>query len=153
MKNPYKKWRDPHVLFLDDGFDCDEAHSLLVAAGFEVERFSLHFRREDGKRAQGILDPSVIALCNLHGWVLITTDAAMARTHRRDIERSNNLGILATAHNTVADIEDWANSLIGLKPKIEQNNFKKRPRPWFGTFGLKSRFGVPVKTLEAQKGT
>jgi len=147
LKNPYKKWRDSHVLFLDDGFDCDDTHSLLVSAGFEVERFSGHFKDAYGSRTQGILDPSVITLCNKHGWVLITLDGAMLRTHRNHIVCCSNVGILATAHNSEPDVTEWAKSLIALKPQLARNSFKKRPRPRFGTFGLRANFCVPVKSV------
>ncbi len=147
MKDPYKKWRDPHVLFLDDGFDCNESYTPLIEAGFSVQRFSDHFKRDCGSREQGVLDPRVIALCNQHGWILLTTDSAMIRVHRRVIEQASNLGILATVNNSVPDIEIWVSALIKLKPKLEQNNFKKRARPWFGTFTVRGTFGIPVGTV------
>lgn len=148
MKNPYSKWRDSHVLFIDDGFDCDESYSLLSDAGFDVRRFSDHFKSVRGSREQAVLDPAVIKLCNRHAWLLITLDSAMVRTHRSDIERSDNLAILASAHNTCGTPEAWAESLIKLKPTLEQNGFKKRPRPWFGTFDLKGQFATRVRTIE-----
>ena len=52
------KRREPLVLFLDDGFDSNEAHTRLTAAGFTVERFRASFRR-DGRKQEGIPDPPV----------------------------------------------------------------------------------------------
>jgi predicted nuclease of predicted toxin-antitoxin system len=116
-------------------------------AGFQVVRFSAAFPGEKGIRQQSVKDPEVIAFCNKHGYILITTDGNMIKRHRSVIEKSPNLGILATTHNNAPDIMVWVKSLIQLKPKLEHNNFKKRIRPWFGTFDTSGRFGIPIRTI------
>lgn len=149
MKNPYRKWRDPHVLFLDDGFDCDEAFDRLRKEGIAIQRFHKHFKRtHDGGREQRVEDPRVIRLCNRHGWLLITTDSNMEATHRGEIAQSESLAILATAHNTVENIMEWVDGLVKLLPTIEKNNFRKRERPWFAAFSRHGIFTVgPRKVL------
>lgn len=145
MKNPYPKWRDEHVLFLDDSFDCQEAHDLLVGAGFKVERFTTYFPTAEGKRQQGVKDPEVIKMCNSKGFILLTTDGNIINRHKRVIEKATHLGIMATAHNTVLDVTVWVKAFIKLKLKIEQNNFRKRERPWFGRFDTDGKFSTPVR--------
>ena len=144
-KIPYKKWREEHVLFLDDGFDCDDSYQRLHEAGYKIERFNKHFADGSGVRKQGVKDPDVITLSNRHGWVLITVDKEIINTHKKVIEQSNQLGILATSHNSVENIMEWVESLVKLKPTLEKNSFKKRPRPWFGKFDRNGRFGTPVR--------
>jgi predicted nuclease of predicted toxin-antitoxin system len=148
LKNPYKKWRDEYVIFLDDAFDCDIARDMLVDAGFSVERFATHFATETGTREQGVKDPQVIQLCNTRHFILLTTDGDILKRHRRHIEKCAHLGILATAHNKVDDISVWVRAFIALKPTIEKNNFRKRTRPWFGRFDKNGRMSTPVKTVE-----
>jgi len=63
--------------------------------------------------------------------------------------RCTNLGILATAHNTVENITIWVNAFIKLKARIEQNSFRKKQRPWFGKFDTTGTFCVSVKSVEA----
>ena len=142
MKNPYRKWRDEHVLFLDDGFDSDDAYDRLVQGGFNPRRFRTHFRRDDGRKEENVKDPVIIKLCNREGWLLVTTDSSMVNMHRKEIAASPKLGILATAHNNPDDIMEWVEGLIQLKPLIERNSFKKRERPWYAQFNRQGRITV-----------
>lgn len=146
MSRPYKKWRDEHVLFLDDSFDCDETHGPLVEAGFIIERFCVHFSDENGARRQGVEDPDVIRLCNKHSWVLITLDSEIVKMHANVIKDSHQIGILATAHGKERDVSVWAKSLVKLKPILERGSFRKRSRPWFGQFDRNGKITV-MKTF------
>jgi len=148
LKNPYKKWREENVLFLDDGFDCDEAYECLTGAGFKVERFRNHFQREDGGREQSVPDPRVIQLCNRHGWLLVTTDSNIVNAHRKEIAECKRLGLVASAHNSVGNIMEWAVALVKLKPTMDKNNFKKRERPWHAQFGRDGKFTVGPRSVE-----
>ena len=145
MKIPYKKWRNEHILFLDDGFECEDARIRLEEAGYKIERFSMHFADENGVRKQGVKDPDIIKLCNQKGWLLVTVDKDIINTHGKLIEQSPNLGILATSHNSVENVMYWTESLVKLKPIIERNSFRKRQRPWFGKFDRNGKFGTPVR--------
>ncbi len=147
MKTPYKKWRNEHVIFLDDAFDCVEVHDLLVAEGFSVERFTKAFATPHGTREQSVKDPTVIRHCNSKAYILLTTDGDIINRHRRVIETCTYLGILATAHNTVEDIGVWVRAFIKLKPLIEKNNFRKRKRPWFGRFDKEGKISTPIRYL------
>ena len=148
MTIPYRKWREEQVLFLDDAFDCPLAAEQLTKAGFVVKRFSECFQGENGKRAQSVKDPDVIAFCNKHGYILTTTDGNIINLHRPVIQRSKSLGILATAHNTVIEITVWVNAIIKLKPQIEKGSFKKKGRPWFAKIDTTGKFSVSPKTVE-----
>lgn len=131
---PYKKWRDAHVLFLDESFDCNDAYDCLSSAGYNIERFENHFQDGDGRRRKGVQDPEVIRFCNHRGWVLVTTDGEIINAHRGEIKRAVNLGILASTHNNVGDVMEWVNALVLIKPRLEKNSFKKLRRPWFIKF-------------------
>jgi hypothetical protein len=150
LKNPYPKWRNEHILFLDDAFDCQDAFDLLTEAGYKVLRFTQYFSNPVGKRAQGIKDPEVIRLVNSLGCILITTDGDMVNRHPKEIEKAKDLGILATSHNTVDDPAVWARAVIKLKPLIEKNNFRKRQRPWFVKFDKTGKFTSAIRHLSAE---
>jgi len=115
LTDPYtKKRREKCVLFLDDCFDSVDSPARLLAAGFcGVESFVTHFqdRLEAGKE-QGVKDPRIIRLCNRRKWLLVTTDSDIRNTHVEEIKRCPDLAILATAHNTVEDIDGWVEALI-----------------------------------------
>jgi hypothetical protein len=90
LENPYKKWHDQYVIFLDDGFDGKDAEALLTAAGFIVERFP--FKTADGKRKEGVKDPDIIRFCNARCYILLTTDGNIINRHRSEIEKAKHLG-------------------------------------------------------------
>jgi hypothetical protein len=121
------KRREPCILFLDDGFDCPESYQLLTEAGFQVMRFQDLFSRADGKRQQGILDPSVISLCSEKCWLLVTTDGNMEHTHKQEIQACQ-VAILATTSNKYT-IATWVEAIKTARVKIERD-FKKRARPY-----------------------
>jgi hypothetical protein len=73
----------------------------------------------------------------------------MLKRHRPEIEKLKNLGILATAHNAVSSPEVWVEAFIKLKGSISTNSFRKRRRPWVGTFDRTGRFSSPVRTVDA----
>jgi len=56
----------------------------------------------------------------------------MKNTHYEEI-RKTEVAILSTAHNSAEDQDEWVAALINLKSRILRE-FKKRERPWFGTF-------------------
>lgn len=142
MSDPYKRWRDEPVYFLDDCFDGDDAHDALLAAGFVLQRHRIHFPDEHGHRELNVKDPRIIKLCNSGGWLLVTTDSSIYNMHRKEIAESKNLGILATAHNNPDDIMEWVRALIELRPCIVRNGFRKRQRPWFLQFNRQGRITV-----------
>lgn len=147
MKDPYKRWRDDHVFFLDEGFDEDGAHAHLVSCGFLVERFRDHFPDPNKNREHNVEDTRVIRLCNRHGWILLTTDANMYNIHRREIAESPNVGILATSHNSPDNLMEWVIGFCGLKIKLERHSFKKKARPWFACFNRQGNFSVLPKLV------
>ena len=104
-----------------------------------MERFGIHFAGPDGSRKQGVLDDRVIALCNQHGWVLITTDCDIIRAHRKEIRAAARLGVLATSHNSEKDIMVWARSLVQIKPDFDRHSFRKRQKPWYGQFNRQGK--------------
>lgn len=136
MKGPHqKKSRDKCVLFLDDCFDRDTAVPPLLAAGFSgIETFLKHFPRQDGAgKEQSVKDPRIIRLCNLYGWLLVTNDSDIRFTHIEEIKKCPKLAILATAHNSADDPDEWVAALILAKTEVERQ-FKKRTRPWYAQF-------------------
>lgn len=56
----------------------------------------------------------------------------MRNTHREEIKRTE-VAILATAHNSSEDQDEWVAALINIKSRILRE-FRKRERPWFATF-------------------
>ena len=81
---------------------------------------------------RNVEDPEVIRFCHRNGWLLVTRDHEMKNTHREEIKRTEVV-ILATAHNSSEDQDEWVAALINLKTRILRE-FKKRERPWFATF-------------------
>jgi hypothetical protein len=77
-------------------------------------------------------DPEIIRFCDRNGWMLVTVDHEMKNTHRTEIKKSE-VAILATAHNSGPDPNEWVAAIINLKSRILRE-FKKRERPWFATF-------------------
>jgi hypothetical protein len=122
-----QKQREPCILFLDDSFDCPESYQLLAEAGFQVRRFQDQFKRGDGKRKQGVPDPSIITLCSENSWLLVTTDGEMERTHKEEIAASR-VAVLATTSNN-QPIAVWVKAIKKARAKIERD-FKKRQRPY-----------------------
>lgn len=157
MKGHYTKKRlEKCILFLDDAFDAEEIPPLLVAAGYEpnIQRFTEHFPR-DAKptvREQNIKDPRVIRLCNKHGWLLVTTDSDMRFTHLEEIKQNPNVAILATAHNSVENIFEWAEGLAQGRAAIERK-FKKQPTPWFGQFDRSGRITTCYTITDAHRSS
>jgi uncharacterized protein with PIN domain len=127
-----KKRREECVLFLDEGFSAESVAIRLRTAGFTVQRFPEWFRDEHGKVKRNVEDPEVIRFCHKNGWMLVTRDHEMKNTHRGEI-KNTEVAILATAHNSLEDQDEWVAALINLKSRILRE-FKKRERPWFGTF-------------------
>jgi predicted nuclease of predicted toxin-antitoxin system len=113
---------------LDDGFDSPQAHSALVAAGFQVKRFQDHFKDAKGKRKQNVPDPEIIRLCSDNQWLLITLDRDMEFAHTEEIRRSD-VAILAMTSNN-QPIAVWISAIVKARAKIERD-FKKRQRPYF----------------------
>jgi len=104
----------------------------LRTAGFTVQRFPEWFKDEYGQTRRNVEDPEVIRFCHKNGWLLVTRDHEMKNTHREEIKRTE-VAILATAHNSLEDQDEWVAAIINLKSRILRE-FKKRERPWFGTF-------------------
>ncbi|MFZ3277385.1 MAG: DUF5615 family PIN-like protein [Candidatus Sulfotelmatobacter sp.] len=127
-----KKRREECVLFLDEGFSAESVAVRLRTAGFTVQRFPEWFRDENGSVRRNVEDPEIIRFCHKNGWLLVTTDHEMKNTHRGEIKKAE-VAILATAHNSLEDQDEWVAALINLKTRILRE-FKKRERPWFGTF-------------------
>lgn len=127
-----KKRREECVLFLDEGFAAESVAVRLRTAGFTVQRFPEWFKDENGQARRNVEDPEVIQFCHRNGWLLVTRDHEMKNTHRAEIRRTE-VAILATAHNSSEDQDEWVVALINLKSRILRE-FKKRERPWFGTF-------------------
>jgi predicted nuclease of predicted toxin-antitoxin system len=135
-----KKRRDECVLFLDEGFSAESVAMRLRTAGFTVQRFPEWFRDKKGLTQQNVKDPEIIRFCHANGWLLVTKDHEMKNTHREEIQRSE-VAILATAHNSAASEDDWVVALINLKSRILRE-FKKRERPWFGTFSRSANLTI-----------
>lgn len=127
-----KKRREECVLFLDDGFSAESIAIRLRTAGFTVQRFPEWFKNADGTKRENVGDPEIIRFCNKNGWLLVTADHEMKNTHRTEI-RNSEIAILATAHNSAEDPDEWVAAMINLKGRILRE-FKKRERPWFATF-------------------
>lgn len=127
-----KKRREECVLFLDEGFSAESVAVRLRTAGFTVQRFPEWFRDEKGQQRRNVLDPEVIRFCHKHGWLLVTRDHEMKNVHREEIRRTE-VAILATAHNSCEDQDEWVAAIINLKTRILRE-FRKHERPWFATF-------------------
>src|ERR1700677_1573796 len=105
-----KKRREEGVLFLDEGFSAAPVAVRLRTAGFTVQRFPEWFRDEQGQARRNVEDPEVIRFCHRNGWMLVTRDHEMKNTHREEIKRTE-VAILATAHNSAEDKEEWGVAL------------------------------------------
>ena len=127
-----KKRREECVLFLDEGFSAESVAVRLRTAGFTVQRFPEWFKDANGQPLRNISDPEVIKFCHKNGWMLVTRDHEMRNLHRQDI-RKTDVAILATAHNSAENQDEWVASIINLKGRILRE-FKNRERPWFATF-------------------
>jgi uncharacterized protein with PIN domain len=127
-----KKRREECVLFLDEGFSAESVAVRLRTAGFTVQRFPEWFRDADEQPRRNVLDPEIIRFCHKNGWLLVTRDHEMRNLHREEIRKSE-VAILATAHNSAEDQDEWVAALINLKSRILRE-FRKRERPWFATF-------------------
>jgi predicted nuclease of predicted toxin-antitoxin system len=119
-------------LFLDEGFSSESVATRLRTAGFTVQRFPEWFKDADGQPRRKVLDPEVIRFCAKNGWMLVTRDHEMKNFHRQEICKSD-VAILATAHNSAGNQDEWVVAIINMKAAILRE-FKKRERPWFATF-------------------
>jgi predicted nuclease of predicted toxin-antitoxin system len=128
------------VLFLDEGFSAESVVARLRTAGFTVQRFPEWFKDENGHARQNVKDPEVIRFCHKTGWMLVTRDHDMKNTHREEILKTE-VAILATAHNSSEDQDEWVVALINLKSRILRE-FKNRERPWFATFSRTARLTI-----------
>lgn len=135
-----KKRREECVLFLDEGFSAESVAVRLRTAGFTVQRFPEWFKDEHGNVRKNVEDPEVIRFCHKNGWLLVTRDHEMKNTHREEIKRTD-VAILATAHNSSEDQDEWVVAVINLKTRILRE-FKKRQRPWFATFSRTARLTI-----------
>jgi hypothetical protein len=135
-----KKRREECVLFLDEGFAAESVAVRLRTAGFTVQRFPEWFLDEDGSVMRNVEDPEVIRFCHRNGWLLVTRDHEMKNTHREEIKKTE-VAILATAHNSSENQDEWVVAIINLKSRILRE-FKKRERPWFGTFSRTAKLTI-----------
>jgi predicted nuclease of predicted toxin-antitoxin system len=140
-----KKRHDECVLFLDDGFSAPSVAERLRTAGFTVQRFPEWFKDEKGRPLRNISDVEVIKFCEKHGWMLVTRDHNMKNMHRGEI-RKTSIGILATAHNSAKDQDEWVAAIINLKSRILRE-FKNRERPWFGVFSRECKL-TSIETIK-----
>ena len=126
-----KKRREECVLFLDEGFSAESVAIRLRTAGFTVQRFPEWFKDSIGQPLRNVPDSEVIKFCQRNGWMLITRDHEMKNFHRTEIRKSD-VAILATAHNSARDQDEWVVAIINLKSRLLRE-FKNRERPWFAT--------------------
>jgi predicted nuclease of predicted toxin-antitoxin system len=127
-----RKRREECVLFLDEGFSAESVAVRLRTAGFTVQRFPEWFKDDNGEPLRNVPDSEVIQFCDRNGWMLVSRDHEMKNMHREEIRKSE-VAILATAHNSAANQDEWVVAVINLKARILRE-FKNRERPWFGTF-------------------
>ena len=132
-------------MFLDEGFSAESVAVRLRTAGFTVQRFPEWFKEENGSVRRNVEDPEIIRFCHKTGWMLVTRDHEMKNTHREEIKKTE-VAILATAHNSSEDQDEWVVALINLKSRILRE-FKKRERPWFGTFSRTEK--LTIATIKA----
>jgi uncharacterized protein with PIN domain len=135
-----KKRREECVLFLDEGFSAESVAVRLRTAGFTVARFPEWFHDEKGHTLQNVLDPEIIRFRHKNGWLLVTRDHEMKNVHREEIRKSE-VAILATAHNSAEDQDEWVAAIINLKSRILRE-YKKRERPWFATFSRTANLNI-----------
>jgi predicted nuclease of predicted toxin-antitoxin system len=139
-----KKRREECVLFLDEGFSAESVAVRLRTAGFTVQRFPEWFVDASGHVRRNVEDPEVIRFCDRNGWMLVTRDHEMKNMHRVEIRRTQ-VAILATAHNSSEEQDEWVAALINLKSRVLRE-FKKRERPWFATFSRTAN--ITIKTVK-----
>ena len=72
--------------------------------------------------------------------MLVTRDHEMKNMHREEIRKSD-VAILATAHNSAENQDEWVVAIINLKPRIVRE-FKKHERPWFATFSRTAKMSI-----------
>lgn len=135
-----KKRREECVLFLDEGFSAESVAVRLRTAGFTVQRFPEWFSDEHGQIRRNVEDPEVIRFCHRNRWMLVTRDHEMKNTHREEIKKTE-VAILATAHNSAEDQDEWVVAIINLKSRILRE-FKNRERPWFATFSRTAKLTI-----------
>jgi len=70
----------------------------------------------------------------------VTRDHEMKNTHREEIKKTE-IAILATAHNSAEDQDEWVVAMINLKSRILRE-FKNRERPWFATFSRTAKLTI-----------
>ena len=70
----------------------------------------------------------------------MTRDHEMKNTHREEIKKTE-IAILATAHNSAEDQDEWVVAMINLKSRILRE-FKNRERPWFATFSRTAKLTI-----------
>lgn len=139
-----KKRREECVLFLDEGFSAESVATRLRTAGFTVQKFSEWFRDSEDQPLRNVPDSEVIKFCAKNGWMLVTRDHEMKNMHREDIRKSD-VAILATAHNSAENQDEWVIAIINLKAKILRE-FKNHERPWFATFSRTAK--IKVQTIK-----
>jgi uncharacterized protein with PIN domain len=127
-------------LFLDEGFSSESVATRLRTAGFTVQRFPEWFKDENGQPRRNVLDPEIIKFCTKNGWMLVTRDHEMKNFHRQEIRKSD-IAILATAHNSAENQDEWVVAIINLKAKILRE-FKNRERPWFATISRTAKLTI-----------
>ena len=135
-----KKRREECVLFLDEGFSAESVAIRLRTAGFTVQRFPEWFKDSSGQPIRNVPDTEVIRFCHKTGWMLVTRDHEMKNLHREEIRKSE-VAILATAHNSAENQDEWVVAIINLKARILRE-FKNRERPWFATFSRNSKLNL-----------
>lgn len=145
------KRREQCVLFLEDFFAESHAERLRKAGYPQVERFVYHFQDQRTSRCeQSVKDPSIIKFCASKKWLLVTPDGNMLFTHVETIKKTD-VAILATAHNSAQDVDEWVDGLITGKAEIERF-FKKFPRPSFATFNRQGKINSK-KTITPDRTT
>lgn len=127
-------------MFLDEGFSSESVAVRLRTAGFTVQRFPEWFKDEDGQPQRNVLDPEVIKFCTKNGWMLVTRDHDMKNMHRQEIRKSD-IAVLATAHNSAENQDEWVVAIINLKARILRE-FKNRERLWFATFSRTAKLTI-----------
>lgn len=138
------------MLFLEDSFGESHAEKLRQAGYTQVERFVYHFQDERTEKCeQSVKDPKIIRFCASRKWMLVTTDSNMASTHVETIKKTD-IAILATAHNSADDMDEWVEGLITGKPAIERF-FKKIDRPSVATFSRQGK--VNPRTITPERYT
>jgi hypothetical protein len=75
----------------------------------------------------------------------VTRDHEMKNTHREEIKKTE-VAILSTAQNSSEDQDEWVVAIINLKSSILRE-FKKRERPWFGTFSRTAKLTIATVKL------